>query len=138
MSDVAAQAGNPKAGNLKDDVSDRLNRGAAKFSQSVDGASGELKDEVRKLKEDMASIQETLSKLASNAGTEAYRTAHSIGSTVASQVSDMANSAAAGAQQQAKTMAGELESVARSNPLGTIGGTLVIGILIGMMSRGRG
>ena len=86
----------------------------------------------------MASIQQTLSKLASNAGSEAYKTAQSIGSTVASQVSDIASSAATGAQAQAKTFASELESMARRNPLGTIGGTLFVGIVIGMLSRGRG
>ena len=133
MSDVAAQANN-----LKDNVSDRLDRGATKIASQVDSASGDLKEDMRKLKEDMASIQQTLTKLASNAGSEAYKTAQSIGSTVASQVSDMASQAAAGAQEQAKTFASELEGMARRNPFGTIGGTLVVGILIGMMSRGRG
>jgi hypothetical protein len=28
--------------------------------------------------------------------------------------------------------------MARRNPLGTIAGTLVVGIIVGMMSRGRG
>lgn len=133
MSDVAAQAGN-----LKDDVGDRLNRSASKISDQADAAGGDLREDMRRLKDDMASIQQTLSKLASNAGSEAYKTAQSFGSTPASQVSDMASHAAAGAQEQAKTFASELEGVARRNPLGTIGGTLVVGILIGMMSRGRG
>jgi hypothetical protein len=41
------------------------------------------------------------------------------------------------AKEQVKTFASELEAMARKNPLGTIAGTLVAGIVIGMMSRGR-
>jgi ElaB/YqjD/DUF883 family membrane-anchored ribosome-binding protein len=57
---------------------------------------------------------------------------------VASQASDIASSAMSSAQDQAKTFASELEMRARANPLGTIGATLVVGIVIGMLSRGRG
>ena len=92
---------------------------------------------MRNLKSDMASIQQTLTKLASNAGSEAYKTAQNIGSTVASQASDFASSAVNSVQDQAKTFASELENRARANPLGTIGATLVVGIVIGMLSRGR-
>jgi hypothetical protein len=38
----------------------------------------------------------------------------------------------------AKTLASELEGMARRNPLGTIAGALLVGVIIGMMSRGRG
>ena len=65
--------------------------------------------------------------------------------TVTSQVGDAASGAAdkgadlaAVAKQQVKTFASELEAMARRNPLGTIAGTLVVGIVLGMMSRGRG
>ena len=39
--------------------------------------------------------------------------------------------------QQVKTFASEMENMARKNPLGTIGATLLVGVVIGMMSRGR-
>jgi hypothetical protein len=32
----------------------------------------------------------------------------------------------------------ELEGMARRNPLGTIAGALLVGVIIGMISRGRG
>ena len=64
------------------------------------------------------------------------RTAQNIGSTVADQVTDYASNAASSVQAQAKTFASELETMARRNPLGTIGGTLIVGIVIGMLSRG--
>jgi ElaB/YqjD/DUF883 family membrane-anchored ribosome-binding protein len=42
------------------------------------------------------------------------------------------------ATEQAKTFAAELEGMARRNPLGTIAGAVLVGVVIGMMSRGRG
>jgi ElaB/YqjD/DUF883 family membrane-anchored ribosome-binding protein len=48
--------------------------------------------------------------------------------------SDMAESAT----QQIKTFASEIEGVARRNPLGTVAGAVIVGVIIGMMARGRG
>lgn len=133
MTDVAT-----KTSSMRDDVSSEFNKGAARIAGSANEANADLAKEMAKLKDDMASIQQTLSKLASNAGGEAYRTAQNIGATVADQVTDLASQAATSAQTQAKTFASELEGMARRNPLGTIGGTLFVGIVIGMLSRGRG
>ena len=132
MTDLAT-----KTSNLKDDVSDEFNKGASRMVNSANHATADLAKDMSKLKDDMASIQHTLAKLASNAGNEAYRTAQNIGSSVADQVTDFASQAATSAQAQAKTFASEIESMARRNPLGTIGGTLFVGIVIGMLSRGR-
>ena len=41
------------------------------------------------------------------------------------------------ATQQVKTFASELETMTRRNPLGTIAGAVVVGVLIGLMTRGR-
>ena len=135
---------NAKAENLKDDVATQFNKGAEKIVDKANDATNELAIDMQNLKADMVSIQQTLSKLASGAGNEAYKTAQGIGATVASQASDFASSAVStaqsavsSAQDQAKTFASELEARARANPLGTIGATLVVGIVIGMMSRGR-
>ena len=132
MTDLAT-----KTSSLKDDASDEFNKGASRIAKSADHANADLARDMAKLKDDMASIQHTLAKLASNAGNEAVRTAQNIGSTVADQVTDFASHAATSAQAQAKTFASEIESMARRNPLGTIGGTLFVGIVIGMLSRGR-
>ena len=129
---------------LKDKVGDALDRGKSGLADSAYSAGDSLNQDVAKLREDMAAIQKTLSKFASEAGNEAVKTAQNVGSAVASQVGDMANQVgetaseyAAAATQQAKTFASEIEVMARRNPLGTIGATLVVGVLIGMMSRGR-
>ena len=40
-----------------------------------------------------------------------------------------------GANEQAKTVAYELESMARRNPLGAIAGAVLIGVFIGLLGR---
>ena len=97
------------------------------------------------LSRDVASLKDTFALLASQAGGEAARTMRNMGEAVASQVGDAASGVAdtgsdlaTSAKQHAKTFASELEAMARRNPLGTIVGTLVVGVIVGMMSRGRG
>jgi ElaB/YqjD/DUF883 family membrane-anchored ribosome-binding protein len=58
--------------------------------------------------------------------------------TAASGLADKGSELASSAKAQAKTFASELEAMARRNPLGTIAGALLVGVVIGMMSRGRG
>jgi cobalamin biosynthesis Mg chelatase CobN len=76
---------------------------------------------------------------------EAAKTVRDIGETVAAQVgttasglADKGSELATSAREQAKSFASELEAMARRNPLGTIVGALLVGVVIGMMSRGRG
>ena len=63
--------------------------------------------------------------------------ASQVGSTT-SGVTDAGSVLASAAKEHAKTLASELEGMARRNPLGTIAGALLVGVIIGMMSRGRG
>ena len=97
------------------------------------------------LSRDVASLKDTFALLASQAGGEAAKTMRNMSEAVASQVGDAASGVAdtgsdlaTSAKQHVKTFASELEAMARRNPLGTIAGTLVVGIIVGMMSRGRG
>jgi ElaB/YqjD/DUF883 family membrane-anchored ribosome-binding protein len=97
------------------------------------------------LSRDVASLKDALALLASQASGEAAKTIRNISEAAASQVGDAASGAAdtgadlaASAKQHARTLASELEAMARRNPLGTIAGTLMVGVIIGMMSRGRG
>jgi ElaB/YqjD/DUF883 family membrane-anchored ribosome-binding protein len=53
-------------------------------------------------------------------------------------LADKSSELATSAKAQVKTFASELEAMARRNPLGTIAGALLVGVVIGMMSRGRG
>jgi ElaB/YqjD/DUF883 family membrane-anchored ribosome-binding protein len=57
--------------------------------------------------------------------------------TAASGLADRGSEFATSATTHAKTFASELEAMARRNPLGTIAGALLVGVVIGMMSRGR-
>jgi ElaB/YqjD/DUF883 family membrane-anchored ribosome-binding protein len=97
------------------------------------------------LSREVASLKDTFALLASQAGGEAAKKMRNMSEALASQVGDAAGGVAdtgsdlaTSAKQHAKTFASELEATARRNPLGTIAGTLVVGIIIGMMTRGRG
>ena len=113
--------------------------------EGVSGTSRDsLAEDVSSLRQDMAKMQEILSKFIGEAGGQAARTARNVGHTVAAQLgstasglattgSDMASSAT----EQFKTVTNELEGIARKNPLGALAGALVIGIVIGLIARGR-
>ena len=59
-------------------------------------------------------------------------TAKKMTSDVANKASDIASAAS----EQAKTFASELERMGRANPLGTIAGALLVGVIIGLLGRG--
>ena len=105
----------------------------------------DLGETLSQLSRDMASLKNTFALLASQAGGEAVKTMRNMSDAVASQVgeaaggvADTSSDLATSAKQHATTFASELEAMARRNPLGTIAGTLVVGVIVGMMSRGRG
>src|SRR5262249_40615182 len=104
-----------------------------------------LGETLSQLSRDVASLKDTFALLASQASGEAVKTMRNMGEAVAAQVggaasgvADTSSDLATSATQNVKTFASELEALARRNPLGTIAGTLVVGVIVGMMSRGRG
>lgn len=112
---------------------------------SEQGRRDGLGEAVSQLGRDIASLRDSFAQFASQASGEAAKTVRSMSQSLTSQVGDAAGGAAdkgadlaAAAKEQVKTFASELEGMARRNPLGTIAGTLVVGIVIGMMTRGRG
>lgn len=103
-----------------------------------------LQENVNELRQDLASLKDSFSRLASQASGEAAKAIRGVGQSVASHVggaasgvADASTDLATTAKEHAKTFASELEGMARRNPLGTIAGAVVIGIIVGMMSRGR-
>ena len=103
-----------------------------------------LGETLSQLSRDVASLKDTFSLLVSQAGGEAAKKMRNMGEAVASQVSDTASGVAdtgsdlaSSAKRHATTLASELEAMARRNPLGTIAGSLLVGVIVGMMSRGR-
>jgi ElaB/YqjD/DUF883 family membrane-anchored ribosome-binding protein len=107
------------------------------------GAHDTSSEEINKLRQDFASLKDTFARFASQAGGTAKtvrgltQTAVSQVGSAASGVADAGSELASSAKEHAKTFASELEGMARRNPLGTIAGALLVGVIIGMISRGR-
>ena len=108
------------------------------------GASASVSTDYAKLQEEVAGLKDTLAKYMSNAGNDAFKTVRDAGQSVASQVSHAASDAmdagsrmAGSASEQAKSFASDIEVMARKNPLGAMAGALAIGVLIGLLGRGR-
>jgi ElaB/YqjD/DUF883 family membrane-anchored ribosome-binding protein len=101
-------------------------------------------EDLNRLRRDMASLSETVTYLASQVSDQAAKTVRSMSQMVASQVgsaasgvADTGSELASSARDQVKTFASELEGMARRNPLGTVAGAFLVGVIIGMISRGR-
>lgn len=114
--------------------------------EGIAGAARDrLTEDVSSLRADMTKMHETFSDFVSETGGHAARTARSVGQAVVSQVgstaSGLANTGAgmaSSATEQVKTFATELEGIARKNPLGALAGALAVGVVIGLIVRGRG
>lgn len=128
----SAATGQRPGESLGDRVGNALDRGRSGIADSASTARDNLSGDVAQLQQDIAAIKETLSKFASQAGGEAMKTVQNVGAAVATQVSG----AAAAATSQAKTVVSEVENMARTNPLATVGASVLVGIVIGLLSRG--
>jgi ElaB/YqjD/DUF883 family membrane-anchored ribosome-binding protein len=133
-----------QAEQTRSEVGEALDRGRA-GAESASVARDSLAEDMSRLRDDVASLKETLARFASQAGSEASQTLRQVGQTVATQVGTAASGVAeagselaASAKEQAKTFASEVETMARRNPLGALAGALFVGVIIGMISRGRG
>lgn len=102
-------------------------------------------DTINQLSRDVANLKDTLGHLVSQVSDRGAKAVQGMRESVASQVGSAASGMAdtgsdlvSTARGHAKTLASELEDMARRNPLGTIVGALLVGAVLGMMSRGRG
>jgi ElaB/YqjD/DUF883 family membrane-anchored ribosome-binding protein len=86
------------------------------------------------LRAEFNALKDQVSNFVAKAGNDAVKTAKQATSDVSSTASDLASSAS----EQTKTLVSELERVGRNNPLGAIAGALLIGVLVGLIGRGRG
>jgi ElaB/YqjD/DUF883 family membrane-anchored ribosome-binding protein len=59
------------------------------------------------------------------------------GQATLAQAGDAISKMAETTAQQVTTFASELQATAKRNPLGTMAGAVVIGVLIGLLARGR-
>jgi ElaB/YqjD/DUF883 family membrane-anchored ribosome-binding protein len=118
-------------------VGDALDRGTSGIADSADAAGDGLSPDIARLHEHVAAIRQTLSQFAAEVGGEALKTAQNVGSAATAQIGDAAGDIASAAKARAKTLVSEFESITRTNPLATIGATLLVGVIIGMASRWR-
>jgi ElaB/YqjD/DUF883 family membrane-anchored ribosome-binding protein len=100
-------------------------------------APSRLGDDVSGLRAEISKMHDTLSKFISEAGGSAARAARNAGEALASHVGSTSAAMASSATGQIKTFATELEGVARKNPLGALAGALTLGIVVGLIMRGR-
>jgi ElaB/YqjD/DUF883 family membrane-anchored ribosome-binding protein len=68
---------------------------------------------------------------------EAARAAKDKASEISSQVNTGMEAISDAASQQIKTFASELERMGKNNPLGMIAGAVIVGVVIGLLGRGR-
>jgi ElaB/YqjD/DUF883 family membrane-anchored ribosome-binding protein len=100
--------------------------------------------DLKTLREDLSHLTNTVKALVTQKKDDLVGSARDMSSNVAAQVGDTAaqlanrgSEFANSASQQAKTFASEVEAIGRANPLGAMAAALLVGVLIGMIGRGR-
>ena len=121
-----------------------MSEGSIPARTETSGPANGLGEVMVQLNRDVGSLKDSFTRLASQLGDLGTKSVRNVSQTVTSQVgtaasglADTGSDLASAAREHAKTFASELESMARRNPLGTIAGALLVGVIIGMMSRGR-
>jgi ElaB/YqjD/DUF883 family membrane-anchored ribosome-binding protein len=131
-------------------VSESLNRGKDAIGAAAGEAMTAAAADLQAIRNDLNSLKDTLARFMVQAGGEAARSARDVSSSVAGQMKDVVGGTvedvaggladkgvefASTAGEQAKSLAAELEAMARRNPLGALVGALAIGFLIGVWGR---
>ncbi len=104
------------------------------MSKNAEGAGGDVTADLAAIREDVARLAETISKLM-------QRQTQAAGLGVSEAVGDARDrfaSTAADAQNRAREASGEIEASIERNPLTAVLIAFGIGMWLGMMSRSRG
>jgi ElaB/YqjD/DUF883 family membrane-anchored ribosome-binding protein len=123
---------------VRDSVASSINRAKEAAGAAASGATDAGSDALKALRSDLSDLKETVAKLMSRAVHETAKSTREITgqvSTAASGIAEKGANVASAATGQAKTLATELENIARRNPLGALAGAVVVGVLIGTMGR---
>jgi ElaB/YqjD/DUF883 family membrane-anchored ribosome-binding protein len=138
--DSLQQQSPPKAGRAS--VGESLSRGKDALGGVAAGAMADASSDLEALRNDLASLKNTLARFMTEAGGEAAKSAREVSSSVAGHVGDTASDLAdrgarfaATTGDHAKTLAGEIEAFARRNPLGALAGAVAVGFVIGLWGR---
>ena len=121
---------------------DSVARGKDAISAVTAEAMNSAGSDLTALRADLNGLKDTVTKFLSQVSSEAAKSAREVTSSVADQVGGVATDyvgkgaeMTSAASEQAKTVASELESMARRNPLGAIAGAVLIGVFIGLLGR---
>jgi ElaB/YqjD/DUF883 family membrane-anchored ribosome-binding protein len=102
-------------------TSSRLGQEFERAKDSISGAAANAKDN---LGDDLSNLRDDISRLSDTV------------TQLARQVASDVGSVAGAGTTAAKSVASEVENIVRRNPLGTLAGVFIAGLLIGML-RGR-
>jgi ElaB/YqjD/DUF883 family membrane-anchored ribosome-binding protein len=98
--------------------------------------------DLRALREDLNNLTENVAKLVSKTKKDAAKSVREMTSNMADRAGNMAgdlaeksSNAASAATNQVKSLGAELQGMAHRNPLGTLAGAVLVGVLIGMFGR---
>jgi ElaB/YqjD/DUF883 family membrane-anchored ribosome-binding protein len=126
--------GNPGArpsdlASAKDNATDALRRGKEGLSDAASMLASDVSSDLESLRRDLNNLQDTVSRFISRAGV--------VSSSVAGDLAESGANVASAARDQAKTFTSELEIMGRRNPLGAMAAAMMVGMLIGLVSRRR-
>jgi len=127
-------------------VGESLNRGKDAIEAAASEAMTAAAADLQAIRNDLSNLKDTLARFMAQASSEAAKSARDVSSSVAGQVKDAVGDVAdelahkgtqfvSTASEQGKTLAAEIEAMARRNPLGALAGALAIGFLIGVWGR---
>jgi len=100
-------------------------------------SASDISADLDTLRADFNALKDTVTSYIAKRSSDAVDSAKKTTSDVADQIGSKASGIANAASEQAKTFASELERMSRNNPLGALAGALVVGVVIGMIGRGR-
>jgi ElaB/YqjD/DUF883 family membrane-anchored ribosome-binding protein len=123
-------------GAARENVSDALNRGKEGLSNAASTLGSNASVDMESLRKDLNSLKDTVSQFISQAGEVSSSVANQV-SGAASDLAERGANVASAAKDQAKSFASELETMGRRNPLGAMAAAVMVGVLIGLISRGR-
>lgn len=120
----------------RETLSDPFNRGKEGLSDATSGLASNASTDFEGLRKELNSLKDTVSRFIDQAGEVWTSVANQVGGA-ASDLAERGVNAASAAKEQAKTFASELETMGRRNPLGAMAAAVMIGVLVGLISRGR-
>lgn len=114
-------------------VVESLNRSKEAIGSAASEAMDAAASDLQSLRQDLNSLKETMTAFMSEAGSEAMKSARDLSSTLA----EHGATAAVRAAERGKSLVGDIENMARRNPLGTLAGAVVVGMMIATFARRR-